>query len=439
MAGSLSISVAPIGDHDAEIDEPAELAALHLECEDCESGGSCFVLYASRQTPVQADVAGECAYCHHTIVVGQPILVATILVADEERLEDEQTAQGLPTMRRVRRVSAEIWNQSRRLKDRLGQTASSVVTSGKGRTVDASMRRVRSIGNNVRHPKIVAEQGTKVVERGFVGLKGLPRFASGQLQDLPPKLKRKLQRAGGGQGRGTRTRAETEEIYTRTIDRPVRNLGEEWDFINGKDLSHKEAFANNPSRGNDPRNLVWENSKRNRARGDENMSGWHELLNRVENRARASRIVAKSMMKSAVRGGILAAVSEGAISATLNSIHVKRGRKSVSEATWDVAHDTAKAGVAGAVVAAGFTAVGAAGGGTVVTLAAPFAAAYGLADFAYVSMHQLGRAITEPIPDKAIISPLESKMSFHVECTECDSSELCHDAFLRHIVTAATT
>ena len=28
-------------------------------------------------------------------------------------------------------------------------------------------------------------------------------------------------------------------------------------------------------------------------------------------------------------------------------------------------------------------------------------------------------------------------LAFHAECTECDSGELCHDAFLRHLVASA--
>ena len=92
-ASSLCISVALIGDQDVEAAEPDDFAVLHIKCENCESGESCFVSYASQQSPIAAEEEGVCAYCQHGFEVGQPILLESILVVDEEAQESDETQE----------------------------------------------------------------------------------------------------------------------------------------------------------------------------------------------------------------------------------------------------------------------------------------------------------------------------------------------------------
>ena len=51
---------------------------------------------------------------------------------------------------------------------------------------------------------------------------------------------------------------------------------------------------------------------------------------------------------------------------------------------------------------------------------------------------RIRRAISDGNEDGAETDAAWVELAFHVECPECDSGELCHDAFLKDVVASAS-
>ncbi len=375
-AGNPCISLAPIDDQDIETAEPSEFAVLHLECESCESGESCFVSYASRQPPTEAHEDGACAYCHHGIEVGQPILSETILAIAEET-EAEQTPL-------------------EKAGGRLGQ-----------------------------------------IGQGLATMRFSRHLASSRFRDLPLQLQRRFQRMGLGNGRGIRTPGQARALYERVVSGPIRRLGMTKEYLEGKTASHIESVANAPAKAKSATNIVLESAKSNANRGSRNMNRLELLSIKAGNAVDASRVVGRAIAGRAARGAAWAALFEAPISAAVNGIHYGKGRKSGEEAVKSVAADTAKAGITGAAVGGGMAIVVAAGGGVILApITLPIAVVAG-SIFAVSSAFRIGRALVDEPKDDGGLEAAWAALAFHAECTECDSGELCHDAFLRHLVASA--
>ena len=375
-AGSLCLSLAPITEQDVETAEPAEFAVLHLECDDCESGESCFVSYASQQSPTEAHQDGVCAYCEHRIEAGQPILSEMILAIAEET-EAEQTPQA--------KAGARI--------DKPGQGL-------------ATMRFFRNL-------------------------------ASTRFRDLPLHFQRRFQRMGLGNGRGLRTPGQARALHQQVVPGPIRRLGMTEEYLRGKTASHIKSVANAPGKAKSPTNIVMESAKANASRGSRNMNRLELLSIKAGNAVDASRIVGRAVAGGAARGAAWAALFEAPISAAVNGIHYGKGRKSREEAVKSVAADTAKAGITGAAVGGGMVIVVAAGGGAILAPIALPLAIVGGSIFAVSSAFRIGRALSDEPKDDGGLEAAWAALAFHVECVECDTGELCHDAFLRDVAASA--
>ena len=399
-AGNLCISLAPIDDQDIETAEPSEFAVLHLECENCESGESCFVSYASRQLPTEAHEDGKCAYCQHGIEVGRPILLETIVVIDE----DEEAQESDETQEQEAQEEIEDINK--------GSAASRWAKRGFG------------VGREAGGGLLAAA-------------KSLPSRFPGRFKDLTPKLQGKFARAGFRSWWKPRNIVEAEQFHKSTVPRLVRNLGKTGEFIKGKSASHIESVANAPHNARSATNIVWESTKANIKRGSRNMNRLELFGVRARNAVDASRIFGRQMAGSAARGAAWAALFEAPISAAVNGIHYGKGRKSRDDAVKSVAADTAKAGAVGASVGAGMAIVVAAGGGAILAPITLPMAVVGGSIFAVSSAFRIRRALVDEPKDDGGLEAAWAALAFHVECVECDTGELCHDAFLRSVMASA--
>lgn len=389
----------PITDESVARDESDELAVLHLECADCGENFSCFVAYASRRTPIEAVVDGVCAYCDHAFSEGQPILTESFLVVGE----NEELADA-------------------------GDPDNEVEEFRLGRKRPAAIRRAsEAVGT------AIARGGNVVAAAG----RAIPKGVSGRFSGVSGNLQQRMARAGLGKVRGLRTTAEAAEFYTHSIPRSVRNLGEVAEFLKGKTASHIESVANSPAKAKLSSNIIWERAADNLRRGANNMRSLELWSIRARNFADASRIIGRRMAGGATKGAIWAVVLEAPVSATENLIHLKKGRKLEREAAKDFAIDTAKAGVTGAAVGGAMVFAVAMGGGAILApIALPMTAA-GLSVYGISSVVRIRRALSDENEDMTETDAAWVDLAFHVECVECDSAELCHDAFLRGVAASA--
>ena len=349
---------------------------MHLECENCESGESCFVSYASRQSPTEAHEDGKCAYCQHEFQVGQPILLESILVVD-----DEEAAGALEE------------------------------GAGEGQT-----------------------------ERAWAGLAAtrfLRPLTAGRFGDLPRHLQRRFHRAGLGNGRGIRTAGQAREFFKKTIPGPIRRLGRTEEYLRNKTAGHVESVKNAPSKAKWSSNIKWESLRSNAGRGSRNMGWFDRLAVNARKGVDTARIVGRTAAANAAKGAIFAGVLEAPVSVAENVLHLRKGRKSREEAAKSVAKDTGRAAAIGGGVAAGMTVFVAVGGGAILSpLSIPLAAA-GIGIYAVSSIVRIQNAAADEPDGDATTEAAWAALAFHVECVECDTGELCHDAFLRSVMASA--
>ena len=398
-AGSLCISVAALPQSGDNPQEPFEAAVLHLRCAECGDVPSCLIAYASRRTPTAALNDGTCAYCDHAFRAGQPILTETFLAVGKDGQaagvfpDDAESDAGEPGPQRLETVR------------RATQTVSAAVARS-GNVIGAAGR-------------------------------AIPKGVSGKFTDLSEDLQKTMM--GAGLRKGSRTATKAAEFYRQSVPRSVRNLGEEAvaAFLKGKDASHIESVANAPSKAKLLANIVWERAVSNRNRRANNIRPLELRWIRARNFADASGIVAKRMAGGAAKGAVWSAALEAPVSAIENFIHVKKDRRTREDAVKNVTADTAKAGAAGGVVGGAMVFVVAMGGGTILApIALPLTAA-GLGVYAVSSTLRIRDAMSDENQEGAETGAAWVDCALHVECSECDSGQLCHDAFLNDVVASA--
>ena len=247
-------------------------------------------------------------------------------------------------------------------------------------------------------------------------------------QNLSAASRMKLKGAGLGGKRGIRTDAQAEQFLNSSIPAPVRNLGEGSirSFWKGRHASHIESVANAPSKAKSAGNIVWESAKSNLRRGSDNMTKSELAMANMKNGAQATKIVAKGVATRAGRAGAISAALELPISAVENGIHVARGGKDIKEAARDVAADTAKAGVAGGVVAGGLTAAVALGAGTAIAASSPVVMAVGTGVFGVSTFLRIKRAIEDARVGR-------ESMYFHTSCAQCSTDHTCYELFTAYV------
>ena len=255
-----------------------------------------------------------------------------------------------------------------------------------------------------------AEDGGTGRKAQTAGLFGIPVAAvgldlwirgapAGTFEGLSDGLQQKFASAGL---RGTeRSVAEAQAFYQESIPHPVRNLGEDAvsRFTNGKDASHIQSVENAPLLANETKNIVWEDSGINRARGSENMTEIEQLRVGAGNAFDATGIVLRECLETAAITGFYAGLLEAPVTAIENYLHYARGRKTGEGAIKDAA--TAIAVRAGAGAAVGFTAtiaVAAVGAGPLLMTIAPAMLPVGMALYGYNALKRIQGASAHELP-----------------------------------------
>lgn len=154
---------------------------------------------------------------------------------------------------------------------------------------------------------------------------------------LEPGTQRKFRTRGLGRGQGPWAPAEARRLY-ETIPEPIRAAGDKAvrQFLRGRDASHIKPVSRYPDLAKDPRNLVWEDSSRNRSRGARTMTkaevGSANASTLRSGLAKRATSVAKQAAWAAALEFILAGVE--------NWFHWRRGRKTGKQAAKDTAKST---------------------------------------------------------------------------------------------------
>ena len=223
----------------------------------------------------------------------------------------------------------------------------------------------------------------------------------GSFDGLSQSLQRKFADAGLGGERGSRSVAEAQAFYQDSIPYSVRNLGDDAvrQFTAGKDASHIQSVHNAPHLASDNRNLLWESSGANRARGAENMTGGEQWRAQATNAFDAAGIVFRDCLEAAGMAALYAALLEAPVAAVENYLHYRRGRKTgeaaVREAAIAIGQRAATGAAAGFVVTAAVALVGA---GPLLVTIAPALLPVGAALYAYNALKRITDAYAQGLP-----------------------------------------
>ena len=154
------------------------------------------------------------------------------------------------------------------------------------------------------------------------------------------------------------------------MPRGVRAAGEDAmiKFSRSRHVSHIQSVSNNPALAADSRNLIWEKSKWNLARGARNISTVELLRANAHNSGAALRVAGPGILAHTAQGCVIGAVMELPAAAAEQRRHVLDGEKSTEEAALDAAKSVAATGLAGCVLTAAATGAASAG---VLSLSAP--------------------------------------------------------------------
>ncbi len=161
---------------------------------------------------------------------------------------------------------------------------------------------------------------------------------------------------GVGGVRGFRPSAEARKLFNK-VPQQIKNAGERAvrDFLHRKDVSHIQSVRNAPHLARDASNVILESHAKNLARGARNMSKTDLIKAKIGNGMSGIKTGVQAAPKSAAKGGLLALAMEAPVSATVNLLHWKRGRKTGGTAAMDAAKDTAVATGIGVGAAAALT------------------------------------------------------------------------------------
>ncbi len=150
----------------------------------------------------------------------------------------------------------------------------------------------------------------------------------------------------------------------------VRAAGEDamTKFSRSRHVSHIKSVSNNPALAAASRNLIWEKSKWNLARGARNISTVELLRANAHNGGAALKVAGPGILAHTAQGCVIGAVMELPATAAEQRRDVLDGAKTTEEAALDAAKSVAATGLAGCVLTA--AAAGAASAG-VLSLSAP--------------------------------------------------------------------
>ena len=248
-------------------------------------------------------------------------------------------------------------------------------------------------------------------------------------KNLPFRLRHKFYSAGLGNGRGIRTYSEAQEFYMNSVPRSVRSMGPRGirDYLRGKDASHIESVANSPGKAKIPGNVVWENHGRNVRRGAANINFKDKMFARSLNGMNAIKGVGKTALGNAGRASMMAALVEIPVSAAEGAIRVMKGKKSREEASKDAALNTAKAGVAAGVTAAGFTVIAAFGASSAIGVLTPMLVPLGIGMYGIDAYRRIREAAKDDEPLQRMA------LYFHASCPECGDGASCFESFAAEV------
>ena len=150
----------------------------------------------------------------------------------------------------------------------------------------------------------------------------------------------------------------------------VRAAGEDAmiKFSRSRHVSHIKSVSNNPALAAASRNLIWEKSKWNLARGARNISTVELLRANAHNAGAAIKVAGPGILVHTAQGCVIGAVMELPAAAAEQRRDVLDGTKTTEEAALDAAKSVAATGLAGCVLTAAATGAASAG---VLSLSAP--------------------------------------------------------------------
>lgn len=98
--GSPCISEMPEQLHELNSVGPSVFRHFHVRCEECQTGRSCYRVYASRQAETTAQKRTDCTYCGLPIPAGGQVLRESFLILNEEAGAEgnEKAGQGLASL-----------------------------------------------------------------------------------------------------------------------------------------------------------------------------------------------------------------------------------------------------------------------------------------------------------------------------------------------------
>ncbi len=221
------------------------------------------------------------------------------------------------------------------------------------------------------------------------------KSGAGGWHNLRRATQLKFKTMGVGGARGIRTEAMAQRLYEKNVPQTVRNAGDRAvnEFLKGKHASHVKSAANAPGRVRQPSNITFEDAKKNLARGKCNMTARELDAAKSGVRRSAINVGVRTALRSAVRGGIIGAISEALIVVPENFLHWRRGRKTGEQAVVDVAKGTAVAAGVGAGTAGVLTIASLSLG----PLGVPFAIAGG-GLFLFSAISRIGKAAKRDLP-----------------------------------------
>ena len=82
--GNPCISEIPEQVHELDSVSPSAFRHFHVRCDECESGRSCYQVYASKQPATTAQKRIDCAFCRRPIPAGELVLLDSFLVLNED-------------------------------------------------------------------------------------------------------------------------------------------------------------------------------------------------------------------------------------------------------------------------------------------------------------------------------------------------------------------
>ena len=258
-----------------------------------------------------------------------------------------------------------------------------------------------------------AEDGKPERTTHMAGLTGIASAAAGaellvrgiptsSFEGLSDSLQQKF--ADAGLRGATRSAAEAQAFYQDSTPYSIRNLGGDavGRFTDGKDASHIQSVQNAPHLAHDPKNIIWENSGINRARGSDNMTGTEHFRASAGNAFDATGIVLRECLETAGMTALYAGLMEAPVAAIENYLHYSRGRKTGEEAIKDAVRAVAVRSGTGAGVGFTVTLAVAAGAGPLLTVA-PYVMPVGLALYGYNALKRIQRASAHDLPPGLVV------------------------------------